>query len=150
MRVKNASHGDVLLKDRTLSALLWLVPVLSVGDVLWALSAKMGLVITFGLGLYKWDMIHVLIQAGLIVLLSLVFVARSGSGAGTATDPGVGGSDDAGDGGDRDPASVGGNSRVVPDPDVMTRMPGNCADGPGEVLTVREEHGQGTESQAEK
>lgn len=71
-----------MAKANARSALLWLVPVVSVGDVLWAVSTKMGLVITFGLGLYKWDMIHVLIQAGLTVALSLVFVATSPSGDG--------------------------------------------------------------------
>ena len=150
MRVKNASHGDVLLKDRTLSALLWLVPVLSVGDVLWALSAKMGLVITFGLGLYKWDMIHVLIQAGLSVFLSLVFVARSGSGTGTGPDPGVGRSGNASDGGDCGMESIDGNARAASDKDNKTLMSGNGSNLPGEVITVVEEHAQGTESPAEK
>jgi|MudIll2142460700_1097286.scaffolds.fasta_scaffold970754_2 uncharacterized membrane protein YcfT len=83
MRLKNASDG---LSAMELSApprwtgLLWLVPVVSIGDVLWAISAKAGLPLTFGLGLYKWEMIHVIIQVSLIVALSLFFVFLSPSG----------------------------------------------------------------------
>ena len=62
------------------SRLLWVVPVLSIGDVLWAITAKAGLGMTFGLGLYKWEMIHVIIQVSLIVVLSLFFVASSPTG----------------------------------------------------------------------
>ena len=62
------------------SRLLWLVPVLSIGDVLWAITAKAGLGMTFGLGLSKWEMIHVIIQVSLIVVLSLFFVASSPNG----------------------------------------------------------------------
>jgi len=62
------------------NGLLWLVPVISIGDVLWAISAKAGLGITFGLGLYKWEMIHVIIQVSLVVVLSLFFVILSPNG----------------------------------------------------------------------
>ena len=62
------------------SVLLWLVPVISIADVLWAITAKAGVAITFGLGLSKWEMIHVIIQVALIVALSLYFVASSPSG----------------------------------------------------------------------
>jgi len=62
------------------SRLLWLVPVISIGDVLWAITAKSGIGITFGLGLYKWEMIHVIIQVSLIVVLSLLFVSSSPNG----------------------------------------------------------------------
>lgn len=62
------------------TGLLWLVPAVSLGDVLWAISAKAGLGLTFGLGLYKWEMIHVIIQVSLIVVLSFVFVLQSPSG----------------------------------------------------------------------
>lgn len=60
--------------------LLWLVPVISIADVLWAISAKAGVAITFGLGLSKWEMIHVIIQVALIVALSLYFVVSSPAG----------------------------------------------------------------------
>lgn len=60
--------------------LLWLVPILSIGDVLWAITAKSGVGITFGLGLYKWEMLHVILQVSLIVVLSLVFVMMSPDG----------------------------------------------------------------------
>ena len=60
--------------------LLWLVPVTSIVDVLWAISAKAGLGLTFGLGLNKWEMIHVIIQVSLIVVLSLCFVILSPNG----------------------------------------------------------------------
>jgi len=62
------------------NGLLWLVPAISIGDVLWAISAKAGLGLTFGLGLYKWEMIHVIIQVALIVVLSFFFVLLSPSG----------------------------------------------------------------------
>jgi len=60
--------------------LLWLVPVISIVDVLWAISAKAGLGLTFGLGLSKWEMLHVIIQVSLIVVLSLFFVILAPSG----------------------------------------------------------------------
>jgi hypothetical protein len=60
--------------------LLWLVPLLSVGDVLWAVGSQAGLGLTFGLGLYKWGMVHIIIQVSLIVALSLLFVVLSPSG----------------------------------------------------------------------
>jgi hypothetical protein len=75
--------GLLLIKrdnGRGWSYLLWLVPFVSVGDVLLAISAKAGLAVTFGLGLYKWEMIHVIIQVSLIVVLSLFFVVLSPSG----------------------------------------------------------------------
>jgi len=56
------------------SRALWLIPLLSAADLVWAISAKAGLGLTFGLGLYKWEHIHIAIQVGLIVLLSLVYV----------------------------------------------------------------------------
>jgi uncharacterized membrane protein YcfT len=67
-------------KGRIWNGLLWLVPVISIGDVVWAIGAKAGLGLTFGLGLYKWEMIHVTIQVSLIVVLSLLFVVTSPSG----------------------------------------------------------------------
>jgi|GEM_PF-5961236 len=66
--------------NRGHSVLLWLFPIISIGDVLWAISAKAGLVITFGLGLYRWEMIHVIVQVSLIVALSLYFVVSSPAG----------------------------------------------------------------------
>ncbi len=60
--------------------LLWLVPAVSITDVMWAISAKAGAAVTFGLGLYKWEMIHVIIQVSLIVVLSLFFVILSPTG----------------------------------------------------------------------
>ncbi len=60
--------------------LLWLVPAISIVDVLWAISAKAGLGLTFGLGLNKMEMIHVIIQVSLIVVLSLFFVILSPNG----------------------------------------------------------------------
>ena len=83
MRLKNASGRSPPMETSARvrwSGLLWLVPVLSVGDVLWAIGAKAGLPITFGLGLYKWEMLHVIIQVALVVLLSLYFVASSPTG----------------------------------------------------------------------
>ena len=66
--------------NRRWHRLLWLVPVISIVDVLWAISAKAGLGLTFGLGLNKWEMIHVIIQVSLIVALSLLFVILSPNG----------------------------------------------------------------------
>jgi len=60
--------------------LLWLIPVISLVDMLWAVGAKMGTVVTFGLGLYKMELIHVIVQLSLIIALSVFYVA-SGSPA---------------------------------------------------------------------
>ena len=61
------------------TGLLWLVPALSIADVLWAIGAKAGVPLTFGLGLYKWEIIHVIVQVALIVVLSIFFVILSPS-----------------------------------------------------------------------
>jgi hypothetical protein len=82
IRLKNASRGLPAMEQSAKArwtGLLWLVPAVSVADVLWAISAKAGLPLTFGLGLYKWEMIHVIIQVALIVVLSLFFVILSPS-----------------------------------------------------------------------
>ena len=80
IRGQNVFPGNILAKAKAWSAALWLVPVISVADLGWAITAKMGLAITFGLGLYKWEMIHIIIQVSLIIALSLSFVALSPSG----------------------------------------------------------------------
>ena len=59
------------------SRALWLIPLFSAADLVWAISAKAGLGLTFGLGLYKWEHVHIAIQVGLIVLLSLIYVRSS-------------------------------------------------------------------------
>ncbi len=61
------------------AALLWLIPLVSVADVVWAILTKMGVVFTFGLGLYKLDSIHIAIQVGLMIALSLLFLASGPS-----------------------------------------------------------------------
>lgn len=59
------------------SSLLWLIPVLSIGDLLWAVGAKMGWMVTFGLGLYRWELLHIIFQLALIVVMSIYYVRAS-------------------------------------------------------------------------
>jgi hypothetical protein len=83
MRPKNVSRGLLGIEpsgNRRWRWLQWLVPVASIVDVLWAISTKAGLGVTFGLGLNKWGMIHIIIQVSLIVVLSLFFVILSPTG----------------------------------------------------------------------
>jgi hypothetical protein len=77
---KKCLPGDVSASGRRLPGALWLIPLVSVADVLWAIAAKAGLVFTFGMGLYKWENIHIAVQVVLIILLSIVFVISSASG----------------------------------------------------------------------
>ncbi|MGQ9582001.1 MAG: hypothetical protein ACUVV6_00605 [Thermoplasmatota archaeon] len=61
--------------------LLWLIPLVSITDVVWAIFTKMGVTVTFGLGLYKLDSIHIAIQVALMVAISLLFIAAGPSSA---------------------------------------------------------------------
>jgi uncharacterized membrane protein YcfT len=83
LRPKNVYRGLLGIEpsgDRKWRWLLWLVPGVSIMDVLWAISAKAGLGLTFGLGLNKFEMVHVIIQVSLVVVLSLCFVVLSPNG----------------------------------------------------------------------
>ncbi|MEM4729106.1 MAG: hypothetical protein QXH42_05020 [Thermoplasmata archaeon] len=66
-----------LKKGSWLRVVLWCIPLISIGDVIWAVSTRMGVALTFGLGLYKLDSIHILIQVALMVALSLIFISAS-------------------------------------------------------------------------
>ena len=57
-----------------------MIPLISAADLLWAIGTKAGLGVTFGLGLYKLENIHVLLQVVLLVMLSLVFVFSASRG----------------------------------------------------------------------